>query len=179
MDTGLIPLGGAPQAFGAWLSGTWLHSFAAESQWVWATMETLHFLGLGLLVGTIGVLDLRLLGIGRQLPLAPFERLVPWGIAGFVLNLLTGIVFFVGAPYQYIYNMAFQMKVLFMLIAGINILVFYRGGVSRVTWAVPAGGQAPLPARIVGGVSLSMWVGVMYWGRMLTFFRPPFVDPPG
>jgi hypothetical protein len=178
MGTGLIPLGGSLQAAAAWLSATWLHDIAAQSQWVWATLETLHFLGLGLLVGTIGALDLRLLGLAKQLPLAPFERLVPWGVAGFILNVLTGVVFFFGAPYQYIYNFAFQMKVLFMLVAGLNILVFYGGGVSRKTWAVPAGRHAPLAARIVGGVSLSMWVGVMYWGRMLTFFRPPWVVPP-
>ncbi|MBI4264168.1 MAG: hypothetical protein HY657_07320 [Acidobacteria bacterium] len=126
MDTGLIPLGGPLQALAAWLSSTRLHDVAAGTQWLWATMETLHFLGLGLLVGTIGVLDLRLLGVARRLPLAPFERLVPWGGAGFVLNLATGAVFFVGAPYQYIYNFAFQMKVLFMLTAGLNILAFYR-----------------------------------------------------
>lgn len=178
MDTGLIPLGGPLQAFAAWLSATRLHDIAAQTQWLWAAMETLHFLGLGLLVGTIGVLDLRLLGVARRLPLGPFERLVPWGVAGFVLNLATGAVFFVGAPYQYIYNFAFQMKVLFMLTAGLNILAFYGGGVSRRTWIVPAGGHAPLAARIVGGVSLFLWVGVMYWGRMLTFFRPPFVEPP-
>jgi len=177
MGTGMIPLGGEVQAIAAWLSGTWLHRFAAESQWVWAAMETLHFLGLGLLVGTIGVLDLRLLGLARGLPLAPLEKLVPWGVAGFVLNVVTGIVFFAGAPYQYIYNLAFQWKVLFMLAAGLNILVFYTS-VARRTWAVPAGEHAPLAARIIGGVSLFCWVAVMYWGRMLTFFRPPFVVPP-
>jgi hypothetical protein len=177
MGTGFIPLGGDLQAFAAWVADTGLHRLATESVWVWAVMETLHFLGLGLLVGTIGVLDLRLLGLARRLPLAPLERLVPWGVAGFVLNLLTGIVFFAGAPYQYIYNLAFQWKVIFIVTAGLNILVFYAG-VSRKTWAVPAGEHAPLAARIVGGVSLFCWVSVMYWGRMITFFRPPFVVPP-
>jgi hypothetical protein len=140
-------------------------------------METLHFLGLALMVGTIGVLDLRLLGVARQLPLAPFERLVPWGVAGFILNVLTGIVFFAGAPYQYIYNVAFQWKVLLILGAGLNILVFYTR-VAASTWTVPAGGHAPWAARLTGGLSLVLWIGVMYWGRMITFYRPPFVIPP-
>ena len=173
----MIPLGGEVQAIAAWLSDTRLHRFAAESQWVWAVMETLHFLGLGLLVGTIGVLGLRLLGLARRLPLSPLQHLVPWGVAAFVLNLVTGIVFFVGAPYQYIYNLAFQWKVIFMLTAGLNILVFYTSLAQR-TWAVPAGEHAPFGARIIGGVSLCCWVAVMYWGRMLTFYRPPFVVPP-
>ena len=61
--TGLIPLGGALQSYAAWVKTTWLHFFAANYKWVWATMGTLHFLGMGLMVGTIGVLDLRLLGV--------------------------------------------------------------------------------------------------------------------
>jgi len=173
----MIPLGGPIQRFGAWVADTWLSAFATSLPWVWPAMETLHFLGLALMVGTIGVLDLRLLGVARQLPLAPFERLVPWGVAGFILNVLTGIVFFAGAPYQYIYNVAFQWKVIFIAGAGLNILVFYTR-VAAATWTVPAGGQAPWAARLAGGVSLFLWIGVMYWGRMITFYRPPFVIPP-
>jgi len=178
MGTGLVPLGGPMQAFGAWLNGTWLHDFATHYPWVWPTMETIHFLALGLLVGTIGVLDLRLLGAAKRLPLAPLQQLVPWGVAAFVVNLVTGVVFLAGAPYQYIYNFAFQMKVLFMLAAGVNILVFYGGGVARRTFAVAAGDAVPMAGRIAGAVSLFVWIGVMYWGRMLTFFRPPWVVPP-
>lgn len=176
--TGLIPLGGPLQLFASWLSGTWLHDFATQYTWVWATLETIHFLALGLLVGTIGVLDLRLLGFAKRLPLAPLQQLVPWGVAAFLINLVTGVVFLAGAPYQYFYNLAFQMKVLFMIAAGVNILVFYGGGIARRTFAVGANQQVPLAGRIVGAVSLAVWVGVMYWGRMLTFYRPPFVVPP-
>jgi hypothetical protein len=173
----MIPLGGPIQRFGGWLADTWLSAFATGQPWVWPTLETLHFLGLALMVATIGALDLRLLGVARRLPLAPFERLVPWGVAGFILNTITGIVFFAGAPYQYIYNVAFQWKAIFIALAGVNILVFYSRLAAR-TWAVPAGAHAPIGARIVGGVSLFLWIGVMYWGRMITFFRPPFVIPP-
>jgi hypothetical protein len=155
-----------------------LHDFTTHYVWVWATLETIHFLALALLVGTIGVLDLRLLGVARRLPLAPLRQLVPWGVAAFVVNLVTGIMFVAGAPYQYFYNFAFQMKVLFMLVAGLNILVFYAGGIARRIFVVGPGQPVPLPGRIVGLISLTMWIGVMYWGRMLTFYRPPFVVPP-
>ena len=177
-ETGLIPLGGPLQAFGEWLSGTWLNYVATHYVWVWPAMETIHFLALGLLVGTIGVLDLRLIGVARQLPLAPFQQLVPWGVAAFIVNILTGAVFFAGAPFQYIYNFAVQMKVLLILIAGVNILVFYAGGISRRIFMVAAGEPVPLAGRITGLVSLTVWIGVMYWGRMLTFYRPPWVVPP-
>jgi hypothetical protein len=175
--TGFLHTGGLLQTYAAWINTTWLHFFAVNYKWVWATMETLHFLGLGLMVGTIGVLDLRLLGCARGLPIASVQKLVPWGIGAFVLNTLTGIVFLAGAPYQYVYNFAFQMKVLFMLAAGVNVLIFYTGTWAR-TQTIGANQTAPWAARIAGAVSLFLWIGVMYWGRMLTFFRPPFVVPP-
>ena len=103
---------------------------------------------------------------------------MPWGIAGFVLNTLTGVVFLAGAPYQYLYNFAFQMKVLFMFAAGINVMLFYRAGTWPKARTVGAGGSAHWGAWLAGAVSLFLWIGVMYWGRMLTFFRPPFVVPP-
>lgn len=175
--TGLIHTGGALQAYAAWVNTTWLHFFAINYKWVWATMETLHFLGLGVMVGTIGVLDLRLLGFANGLPIASVQKLIPWGIGAFVLNTATGVVFLAGAPYQYLYNFAFQMKVLFMVAAGVNVCVFYTGTWAR-TQTIGAGQRAPWPARIAGAISLFLWIGVMYWGRMLTFFRPPFVVPP-
>jgi len=174
--TGFIETGGALQAYAAWVNTTWLHSFA-NYKWAWATMETLHFLGLGLMVGTIGVLDLRLMGFLKGLPVSSVQKLVPWGIGAFVLNTLTGVVFLAGAPYQYLYNLAFQMKVIFMLAAGVNVLIFYAGTWQRAQ-NIGAGQAAPWAARIAGAVSLFLWIGVMYWGRMLTFFRPPFVVPP-
>jgi hypothetical protein len=64
-----------------------------------------------------------------------------------------------------------------MVIAGVNVFIFYTGTWSR-TQAIGAGQGAPWAARIAGAVSLFLWIGVMYWGRMLTFFRPPFVEPP-
>ncbi len=174
----MISLGGRLQAFAAWIATTELHRIVTEVPWVWATLETLHFLGLALLVGTIGVLDLRLLGVAKGLPLAACQRLVPLGVAAFALELLTGSIFFAGAPYQYIYNFAFQMKVIFILVAGVNIVIFYGAGVSRKTFAVGANQAVPRAGRVAGAVSITMWIGVMYWGRMLTFFRPPFVVPP-
>ncbi len=174
----MIPLGGPLQAFAAWVAATELHRIATEYTWVWAALETLHFLGLALMVGTIGVLDLRLLGMAKGLPLAAFQRLVPIGVAAFALELFTGIMFFAGAPYQYIYNFAFQMKVIFILVAGVNILIFYGAGVSRRTFATDPDQSVPRAGRVAGAISITMWIGVMYWGRMLTFFRPPFVVPP-
>src|SRR6267154_2035210 len=81
--------------------------------WIWPACETLHFIGLALLMGCVGVLDLRMLGLAKGLELKPLQRLIPWGVGGFALNLVTGALFFIGNPYQYIRNIAFGYKMLF------------------------------------------------------------------
>jgi hypothetical protein len=88
-----------------------------NTAWAWPLAESLHFIGLSLLLGTIGVVDLRLLGFAKAIPLISLHTLTRSGIAGFVINALTGSAFFVSAPDQYLYNPAFQLKLLCMLMA--------------------------------------------------------------
>src|SRR4051812_44654427 len=107
----------------------WAHAIDTSS-WVWAACETLHFIGMALLIGTVGLLDLRMMGFIRGLPLRPLRRLLPWGVFGFAINVVTGIVFFIGEPLQCVHNIAFQLKLLFILVGGVNVLVFYRTGLS-------------------------------------------------
>ena len=107
-----------------WLVTTRLSAFVTGRPWVWPASETLHFIGLCLLVGAVGLMDLRMLGVARRIPFAPLFRLVPWGVLGFLINLVTGITFFVGNPFQYIHNIAFGYKLVFMALAGVNVLVF-------------------------------------------------------
>ncbi|HZI81490.1 MAG TPA: hypothetical protein VFD69_18350 [Vicinamibacterales bacterium] len=152
-------------ALGAWMR---------QSQWAWPVLESLHFIGMSVLIGTIGLFDLRLLGFARGVPYAALHRLIPVGIAAYTLNLLTGICFLSGAPDQYLFNPAFRFKVTFMAVAGLNVLFFYTR-VFRRLQQLPADSPPPLGARLAGAVSLTMWVGVMSAGRLLTFFRPPYV----
>lgn len=155
------------------IRGTALHDVVSRSAWMWAVLESLHFIGLSLLMGTIGMFDLRLLGFAKRIPIVALHRLIPLGIAGFALNAATGVLFLSGFPDQYIFNAAFRVKVALILIAGVNVLLFYRRIFSRLSDLRP-GDQPPLATRIVGGVSLTCWIGVMAAGRLLTFFRPPF-----
>jgi hypothetical protein len=73
---------------------------------------------MALLIGIVGLLDLRMLGVAKGLPVGPLERLLPWGIAGFVINLITGFLFYAGDPFQYIHNFVFWLKMLFILPPG-------------------------------------------------------------
>jgi hypothetical protein len=140
-----------------------------NTAWAWPIAESLHFMGLALLLGTIGIVDMRLLGLARALPLQALHPLTRWGIAGFAINALTGFAFFVSAPDQYLYNPVFQLKVGCMLLAAANLVAFYR-----IAWPrVQDGSQTPLAARICGGISLGCWIGVICFGRLITFYRPP------
>ena len=152
---------------------TRIGAFMRESRWAWPIFESLHFLGMSLLIGTIGVFDLRLMGFARRVPLPALHALVPLGIAGFVMNALTGICFICATPDQYIFNMAFRVKLTLMIVAGLNVLFFYSRVFRRLAELTPEG-RPTIGARLVGLVSLSAWVGVMSAGRLLTFFRPPY-----
>src|SRR5215212_609078 len=94
--------------FQIWLvTGIQAHSpvkTVMSTAWAWPVAESMHFIGLSLLIGTIGAFDLRLLGVGRRIPIAAMHRLIPWGIAGFVTNVCTGLLFLLTEPDQYIYN---------------------------------------------------------------------------
>ncbi len=144
-----------------------------NSKWGWPIVESLHFLGLTLLIGTVGIFDLRMMGVGKGLSLRALHQLVPFGVAGYALNLATGLMFFLAAPAQYLYNPAFQTKMIFMAVAGANIIMFYTTTARAVAHLAPDA-QAPLHARIIAVISLTAWIGVIAGGRLLTFFRPPY-----
>jgi len=142
-----------------------------DSKYAWPTFESLHFLGMSLLIGTIGTFDLRLLGYARAVPVRALHRLIPLGITGFLINISTGICFICAFPDQYLFNAAFRWKVVFITIAALNVLFFYTRVFRRLE-AASENVPPKLGARIAGGVSLAAWVGVMSAGRLITFFRP-------
>ena len=157
----------------AYLRTTALSHWVLETVWVWPLAETLHFIGLSLLIGIIAPLDLRLMGFMKRVPIAALKGLVPWAIAGFVVNVVTGVLFFVGSPQQYMYNSSWWFKVLFLIIAGVNMLAFETTQKARAL-AMGPGEDTPGVFKAIGGVSLVSWFMVLYWGRMLAFLGNAF-----
>jgi hypothetical protein len=96
--------------------------YMVNSSWAWPAAETVHFLGLSLSIGVLLAVNLRILGVMPQVAFADVHRLLPWGMLGFGANLITGMLFFVGQPGQYIRNTPFRWKVIFLMIAGANFL---------------------------------------------------------
>jgi hypothetical protein len=157
----------------AWLKATALSRLVVDTPWLWPACEMLHFVGVALVIGIAGTFDLRLMGFMRQVPVAAFMQLRPWAAAGVLLNVATGLVFFVGAPEQYIRNVAWWAKVFFLLVATVNI-AFFETRYGRRLLTMPAGIDTPASFKIAGVVSIVSWLAVLYFGRMLPFIGDAF-----
>jgi hypothetical protein len=143
-------------------------SFVTEfSRWVWPALETLHFLGLILIVAAIGGLNLRLLGFVKDLPVAPLHRLLPWGIAGFVINIITGILFFIGMPFFYAWNPLFHLKMAAVVVAGATLVSFNCTSAFRSLAKLGPGEDAPAAAKFIAASSLFLWFAIIVLGRYL------------
>jgi hypothetical protein len=141
--------------------------------WSWPIAEIIHFTGICLLLGSVGLFDLRMLGVARGLSLGGLRRLLPFGVTGFLLSATSGLAFVVTAPDQYLYNPAWQTKMGFLAAAGVNMLLFHAT-TARKVYALAADEVPLAAARIFAMVSLGCWLAVIACGRVITAFRPPF-----
>jgi hypothetical protein len=147
---------------------TTLSHYLGTIKWLWPLCETIHFIGLAVLVGIAGFFDLRLLGMFKRVPISACKEFMPWAMFGFSLNLMSGLIFLTIFPAQYAYSQAWWLKVLFLCIAGANALIFETGFGKRAA-ALPAGVDSPIAFKMIGGVSLVSWFFVLYFGRMLPY----------
>jgi hypothetical protein len=136
--------------------------------WTWPIMETLHFIGLCMLLGGLLVIDLRLLGYNRLIPTVASHDILPIVYTGLAINTLTGVLFFIGDPHRYFVNISFQIKMLLVVLAGLNAL-WYQFKLSPRIDALPAGGALPGEARVAGALSLGLWFGVLILGRLIPY----------
>lgn len=149
-----------------------IHGFM-YSAYGWPFVESVHFIALATLLGTVGLFDLRALGLARGVPLIELHKLVPFGVAAYLVNVCTGAIFFISAPDQYLYNPAFQLKLASMAVAGVNVIVFYAAFAKGLK-TVPARGLPAWPIRLIAAISLTSWLAVIVFGRLITMFRPPY-----
>lgn len=161
------------EALAAFLDSLNLGALVNAGDWVWPLCEIFHFIGMALLIGTVGVLDARVLGFFRGIPIASLERFVPLGIAGFVMNAVTGFVFVAGNPIGgsivYLTNHSFLIKLTLILIAGINLLAWYLTGIAAAAKQTAPDGDVLPAAKAVAAVSLVMWFGVIVFGRLIMY----------
>jgi hypothetical protein len=153
-----------------WLQATAVARTISENEILFPWVESVHVLAIVVVVGTISIVDLRLLGVaslGR-----PVERLMrdvlPWTWRAFVIAAITGTLMFSSNARTYAHNFFFQRKLVFLALAGLNMAIFHiigRGDVGR--WGSTR--QTPWPAKAAGAVSLLIWVAVIACGRWIGF----------
>ena len=153
----------------------WLEATAAATamrQWLWLypVVEILHIIGFVILVGSAAMFDLRLLGLSRQLPVTGMERhLLPWARASLLVIVPTGGLMFVAHATEFAGNPAFRLKLLLLVLAGLNAAAFHLRPFRQVAgW--DRGAPAPWPARLAACASLTLWTGVIACGRLLAYF---------
>ena len=141
--------------------------FIIDNKWLWAFLMAVHFIGLAMIIGTVGILDLRMMGFLKQLPMAPVHRFMPWAMAGLGANILTGLLAFIGQPENYIYSGALWLKILALLLIGVNAAVFYLTGIFNRVNPLQAGEDPPFSARLIAVTSLFLWFAVITFGRYI------------
>jgi|SRR5579871_5334423 len=160
-----------PDAPPATLAGV-IGAAMVNVKWTWAASETVHFIGLSLLFGVVLLVDLRMLGFLKAIPFSTLHRLLPWGVLGFGVNVVTGIFFFVGAPPDfYITNSVFLWKLVLILAAGANALYFT---VFEQAWTLGSGEMPTMAAKFAAASGILIWIGVIFCGQMLPFLGHSF-----
>jgi uncharacterized membrane protein len=142
------------------------------SKWGWTFMMAMHFIGLIMIVGTVGLLDIRIMGFVKQIPVAPLHRLLPWGMIGLGINILTGLLAFASRSDGYIFSIALWLKILGLMLLGLNAAAFYLTDIFGDVENLKAGEDAVISAKLVAASSLLLWFFVIAMGRYIQ----PLVD---
>ncbi len=152
--------------FFRWLGGTAVASTINDSEWLFPVIESVHITGLAVLIGTIAIVDFRLLGLA--LPQRPVPQLAaelrPWTFAGIGIMLTTGPLMLSAEPERGYGNPAFAFKMLFLLLALATHFTIHR----RITTQNRASGVTL--GRLAACLSLALWTGVILGGRAIAFF---------
>jgi hypothetical protein len=140
-----------------------------ESLYMYAITESTHVISIMVFVGTIAMVDLRLLGISyNSVPVTQMlSRMLPWTVAGFALLVITGGMLFLAIPIRTYHSLWFRLKCLVILIAAVNIAVFtFKVERDKATWDL---GPVPRKAKIGAAISLSAWACVIVFGRLIAY----------
>lgn len=150
-------------AFFHWLVNSPLTHVINSNELIFPAIQSLHFIGFALSIGTIAIVDLRLLGFGMQRQKAAqlAADLEPWTRAGIAVMLITGFLMFSTDAVTYHNNPSFQFKMTCLMVALLFHFTLHRGAVRP--------SAPPIAAKVAGGMSLLLWTGVIAGGRMIAF----------
>jgi uncharacterized membrane protein len=147
-----------------WASGV------KESSWQFPVIESIHSLALSVMLWPAAILDLRLLDlVMRRRPVSQVAaQFLPWTWTGFIVMVLSGVVLFWSEAVKCYNSPFFRVKVILLIVAGINAFIFHFT-VFRDADAWDQHAATPLRAKLAGGFSLAVWIGVVAMGRALAY----------
>jgi hypothetical protein len=153
-----------------WLASTRWSIALHESLFMYPLIESTHVIAITLFVGLAVMLDVRLLGITlKQVPVSEMlDRVLPWTKVGFVVMMVTGFLLFYAIPVRNYQNIFFRIKVIMLLLAGLNVWLFHERVEKRVAdWDLDP--IPPKAARVAAVVSLVLWASIVVAGRMIAY----------
>ena len=150
-----------------WLQYTPAASFVAEALWAYPLFETLHTFGMALLIGVLGLINLRILGVRQELPLVGTLDLLPLAWLGFTLNLISGLALFISDAVFFWSSVTFKVKLALILLAGINAFLLSQSTFRDARRGF--GAVATPAARALAASSLVFWLGAIIAGRLIAY----------
>ncbi len=148
----------------AWLAALPAAEFLRSSAWAYPLAEVVHLVGLALLVGSVFVVDLRLMGAGRALPLHTLMRFVlPWTLASLLLIVPSGLLLFLAHAPELAANLAFRVKLALLILVALNAWLFHR------SFKVEADAKSIARGRQAASISLTLWLSIIAAGRLIAY----------
>jgi hypothetical protein len=162
-------------SFLQWVQDTPFSTGIRESTWTYPVIESVHVLSLCLFLGIAVFWDFRLLYWGfKRVPVSDVaSRLMPWTVVGFVFMVVSGALLFIEEPVRFYGNIFFRVKVVLLILAGLNAFVFHsNAGKRMINWDTSP--ITPTGAKIAGAVSLCLWTLIVICGRFIAYnwFEP-------
>jgi len=152
----------------AWFESSPTHSWMIEHNWITLVLEVIHFFGLCFLLGGLLIIDLRMIGWFKSISVKAIHALLPIVVFGFVLNLVSGVLFVFYDPARYLINIGFQIKMILVFLAGLNAIFYYWKIHPNIQqWS--ENDRFPVFAKVVAAISLLLWYGVLSCGRFIPY----------
>lgn len=158
--------------FCAWLENTAVGTAIRQSTWLFPTIETMHVLATVIVVGSVTMLDLRLLNLAyRDRSIREVhEDVLPWTWSSFAVAAVAGSLLFSSSATKYYHNGPFRAKMVLLVLIAINAAIFELGAYRRVV-SVDGESRIPSAAKVAGAVGIALWIGVVACGRWIGFTK--------
>jgi putative copper export protein len=162
-------------AFSEWLSTTPPSQLIQNVSWIIPTTQTIHIICISILIGAIGMVDLRILGFAMrsQSTSSLSRRLLPYVWGALPILLITGSILAIGEPARSLENLAFQVKML-LLICGIIVTLLFQTAIRKdeAFWELSPARRAS--AKLLAVLSLAIWIGIIFAGRYIAYMVQEF-----